>query len=119
MTRNEIIMQDATQIAQATTAAIPIDWETYQPDRDQIEEMIEIAVTHARTRDLIERSRVWNVSWNIDVEGAATPQAAAERVWVEQFGRSPQPAADEACVFLVKSALTGDSVLVDLSEVAA
>lgn len=117
MTRNEIIMQTPTAVAQAFIAELsdilPAEHAALLAER------VTRVIEQDRTRTLIERSRVWRVSWNIDVEGAATPAEAARRVWVEQFGRSPQPAADEACVFLVKSALTGDSVLVDLSEVAA
>lgn len=56
----------------------------------------------------------WLVSWEIDSNGSS-PERAAAKVWLENFGRT-MAGGEDACVFIVKDSETGDSVKVDLSN---
>jgi hypothetical protein len=56
----------------------------------------------------------WTVSWTIDSTGCSPAEAAA-KVWREQFGRT-LAGTDDACVFTVTDAVSGESVSIDLSQ---
>ncbi|MFJ2662521.1 hypothetical protein [Arthrobacter koreensis] len=58
----------------------------------------------------------WEVSWQIDSTGSS-PEEAAAKIWRDIFGRTAVT-PDDACVFTVRDAATGESVRVDLSETA-
>ena len=59
--------------------------------------------------------REWHLSWEIEVSGHATAEAAAAEIWRTIFGRS-MAGEDAACVFTVTDD-SGQSQTVDLSQV--
>lgn len=72
---------------------------------------VEVLISEATALD---EHHEWLVEWNINSYGP-TPQAAAARVWVENFGRTVA-GDDDACVFTVKDPDTLSTVTIDLSE---
>ncbi|MEO3931376.1 hypothetical protein WMO79_00990 [Micrococcaceae bacterium Sec7.4] len=56
----------------------------------------------------------WEIAWEVDGYGSS-PEEAAARVWRDIFGRTVA-GTDDACVFTVTDAESGESVRVDLSE---
>lgn len=56
----------------------------------------------------------WELTWTVDSNGS-TPEQAAARIWRDVFGRTAA-GPDDACVFTVRDALTGETTRVDLCE---
>lgn len=56
----------------------------------------------------------WTVSWEIDSTGSS-PEEAAAKIWRDVFGRT-LAGTDDACVFTVTDAESGESMRIDLSH---